>query len=65
VPRANHQRFVCAVAFSNEAGPVRVKKTRQAGAFLAAEVSSPAQIQQSRAKKAGARPAFSQSWELR
>jgi hypothetical protein len=39
-------------------GPGRVKKTRQAS-FLAAAVSSAAQ------KKAGARPAFSQFWELR
>jgi hypothetical protein len=45
-----------AIAFSSEAGTGSLEENASSTRFLAAAVSSAAQ------KKAGARPAFSQSW---
>jgi hypothetical protein len=60
VPRANHQRIVCAVAFLGEVDT----GSRQENA---SELDEQLQWQQVavQQKKAGARQAFSQSWELR
>jgi hypothetical protein len=59
VPRANHQRIVCAMAFSNEAGTGSRQENTSERDFWQQQAAA------RHKKKAGARPAFSQSWEPR